>query len=340
MIGVSFEPGLFARELLKMPLGTFRTTLLKALTKRMMPLAVALDCFTTERLTGTIRCQVHDAEVNTEGIRCVLRGRWKHFKGHSQIEDAFAVDQISLPFDRTHTSLLVLTEQERHQYAPSKRQEGDGITALQGHDAGIIDDSALRPKMMLNALIALIGFAGFTDTTDSQLSWELIGCAQLTIHQLLQLKLVSRVSSRGYLSHIVRGLVKGVHCLKQSLMLFSCGCKLQEHRLFHRTSVQIMRETVNGQGRRNAIPPRPQGAGLPCDLRCERKESCLMQWSTDARRMKAAIWCQALRGDTSVSCPIGQVVGIRRRKGQLLAFIRGWGRWYPVEDVLILAGPR
>ena len=58
-----------------------------------------------------------------------------------------------------------------------------------------------------------------------------------------------------------------------------------------------------------------------------------MQWSTDARRMKAAIWCQALRGDTSVSCPIGQVVGIRRRKGQLLAFIRGWGRWYPVEEL-------
>jgi hypothetical protein len=35
-----------------------------------------------------------------------------------------------------------------------------------------------------------------------------------------------------------------------------------------------------------------------------------------------------------------QVVGIRRRKGQLLALIRGWGRWYPVEDVLILVGPR
>ena len=125
--------------------------------------------------------------------------------------------------------------------------------------------------MRLNALIALIGFAGFTDTTDSQLSWELIGCAQLTIHQLLQLKLVSRVSSRGYLSHIVRGLVKGVHCLKQSLMLFSCGCKLQEHRLFHRTSVQIMRETVNGRGRRNAIPPRPQGLILTQILQTEVK---------------------------------------------------------------------
>jgi hypothetical protein len=65
-----------------------------------------------------------------------------------------------------------------------------------------------------------------------------------------------------------------------------------------------------------------------------------MQISTDVRRIKAAIWCQAFRGDTSVCCPIGQVVGIRRRKGQLLALIRGWGRWYPVGEVVIIAGLR
>lgn len=65
-----------------------------------------------------------------------------------------------------------------------------------------------------------------------------------------------------------------------------------------------------------------------------------MLLSTDIRQIKAAIWCQAFRGNTSVSCLIGQVVGIRRRKGQLLALIRGWGRWYPVENVLILASPR
>lgn len=64
-----------------------------------------------------------------------------------------------------------------------------------------------------------------------------------------------------------------------------------------------------------------------------------MQMSTDIRTIKAAIWCQAFRGNASVSCPIGQVMGIRRRKGQLLALIRGWGRWYPVEHVLIVAGP-
>ncbi len=64
----------------------------------------------------------------------------------------------------------------------------------------------------------------------------------------------------------------------------------------------------------------------------------MMQYSTDLRRIKAAIWAQAFIGTTSVSCPIGDVVGIRRRKGQLLALIRGWGRWYPVEDVLIVVG--
>ena len=63
-----------------------------------------------------------------------------------------------------------------------------------------------------------------------------------------------------------------------------------------------------------------------------------MQWSTDIRQMKAAIWNKAFVGRTSVSCPIGRVVGIRRRKGQLQAMIFGWGRWYPVEDMLIVAG--
>jgi hypothetical protein len=35
---------------------------------------------------------------------------------------------------------------------------------------------------------------------------------------------------------------------------------------------------------------------------------------------------------------MGRVVAIRRRKGQLQAMIYGWGRWYNVEHVLIVAG--
>lgn len=57
--------------------------------------------------------------------------------------------------------------------------------------------------------------------------------------------------------------------------------------------------------------------------------------SKDLEEIKAALWEQAFLGCSRVSCPIGQVTAIRRRKGLLLALIRGRGRWYPVEEVTI-----
>ncbi len=57
--------------------------------------------------------------------------------------------------------------------------------------------------------------------------------------------------------------------------------------------------------------------------------------STDLEEIKAALWEQAFLGCSKVLCPIGQVTAIRRRKGQLLALCRGWGRWCPVEGVTI-----
>ncbi len=58
--------------------------------------------------------------------------------------------------------------------------------------------------------------------------------------------------------------------------------------------------------------------------------------SKNIEEIKAALWDQAFLGCSRVSCPMGQVMAIRRRKGQLLVLIRGWGgRWYPVESVSI-----
>lgn len=57
--------------------------------------------------------------------------------------------------------------------------------------------------------------------------------------------------------------------------------------------------------------------------------------STNVRQIKAALVEQAFLGSTRVSCPIGPIVAVRRRKGHLLVMIRGWGRWYPVESVSI-----
>jgi len=58
--------------------------------------------------------------------------------------------------------------------------------------------------------------------------------------------------------------------------------------------------------------------------------------STDIHQIKAAIADQAFIGSPFVCCPMGRVVAIRKRKGQLLVMIRGWGvRWYPIECATI-----
>jgi len=57
--------------------------------------------------------------------------------------------------------------------------------------------------------------------------------------------------------------------------------------------------------------------------------------STNIRQIKAALRDQAFLGNTRVSCPLGPVVAVSRWKGHLRAMIRGWGRWYPVENVRI-----
>ncbi len=57
--------------------------------------------------------------------------------------------------------------------------------------------------------------------------------------------------------------------------------------------------------------------------------------STNVREIRAAIRDQAFIGCTQVSCPIGRVVAIRKRKGRILVMVLGWPRWYTVESVSI-----
>jgi hypothetical protein len=57
--------------------------------------------------------------------------------------------------------------------------------------------------------------------------------------------------------------------------------------------------------------------------------------STDLEEIKAALWEQAYHLCTRVSWGSAQVMAVRRRKGQLLALLRGRECWYPVEAVTI-----
>jgi len=255
MIGVFLKSGFLARELLKMPFSRFRPTFLQALPECMMPLPVAFDSFTTEGLTSAISRQVDDAEINTERSLRLTWHRFRHVQRYRKIKDTIAIEQVCLSLDSIQTGRLILANQEGDKHAARKRQEGDGSQALKAHDSFVIDNRSFRSERGLNALITLVGFARLANTPDSQLRRKLVGCAQFAIHKLLQLKFVGRLFSECYGSHIAGRFVKGVHRLKQGLMLFGCGCKLQEHRLFHTPRILSLREVVNGQG---GTQPKPQ----------------------------------------------------------------------------------
>lgn len=62
--------------------------------------------------------------------------------------------------------------------------------------------------------------------------------------------------------------------------------------------------------------------------------------STQIEEIKAALWEQAFDGCTKVTCPFGQVMAIRCRKGQLLALLRGRSRWYEISAVTISRAAR
>src|SRR5579884_2646902 len=126
MVSVFLEPGLFARELLEMPLRRLRATFLQALTKGLMPLAVMLNRLTTKGLTCTIGGKIDDAEINAKrpfnGLHFWL---WR-VQCHRKEERSITIDQIGLPFDPIHSCFLVFPHKEGNQDTARKGCQGHG----------------------------------------------------------------------------------------------------------------------------------------------------------------------------------------------------------------------
>src|SRR6266567_9229984 len=96
-----------------------------------------------------------------------------------------AVEQIGLSTDTIHAGFLIAADTERKQDAANKRGQRNRISLFEGHDTRIVDDGALWPEDGWDALVALVGVTGFANSTDRQLSRQLIGRAQLSINQFL-----------------------------------------------------------------------------------------------------------------------------------------------------------
>src|SRR6266516_4497119 len=223
----------------------------------MVALACLLHLLTAEGLPIRRGSQVDNTQVNSQGIRWRVGGGRGNLKGHGQVPCSFAVQEVGLPLDTIHTSFLIASNTKRYQYSAREGQEGNSVESLEGHHPFIVGDSAFWLEMRLNALLALVNFTGLADTANSQLSRQFVGRTQFTIHNLLQCKLVGGLLVKSDFSHIVGRCIKSMHGIKQGLVLFSCWCKLQEHRLFHRTRISTLNGIVNSASADVFLSSRP-----------------------------------------------------------------------------------
>src|SRR2546423_10923030 len=280
MIGVAFEPGFFARHLLEMTLCRLRPTLLQALTKGAHARPRLLNLLTAKSLTLAIGSQIDDAQIYSKRIARCVGSRGRNFKRDSQIEITFTVNQISLHLDALESRLLIASNQEGNKHSARESQKGNVGQTLETHHPGIIDNGPFCLEGWLNALISLVSFGGLADRADSQLSRKLVGGTQLTVHEPLQCKLVRSLRSPGDRSDVVGRRIELRQGVKQGLVLFFSWSKLQEHGLFHRTSVSSLRGNVTMQ---EETQPKPQtrtrhssrpmkGDGPPASIRVKRDE--------------------------------------------------------------------
>ena len=120
------------------------------------------------------------------------------------------------------------------------------MQALEGHYALIVDHRALWAKRRLDALIALIGFAGFADNTNGKLSRQAKLSTQAAIDMLLKFKLIRAFARKGVLCHGIAGSITCVHRFQEGTMLLWAGGQLQKQRLFHAGSTTSLGDCING----------------------------------------------------------------------------------------------
>jgi len=98
---------------------------------------------------------------------------------------------------------------------------------LEGEDAPIVDERAMRVEVHMHAFVALVGFDRLGDGSDSHLRAEPIFATERAIDEGLQSDLVGAPTFIGDIGDMLAGAIECLHRLQQRPMLLGRGLKLQ-----------------------------------------------------------------------------------------------------------------
>lgn len=223
VVGGALKSSFLTGELLEMPLGRRGSFLLKGFTESVDTDAGIIDSLPGERNSVRSSSEVDYAEVYTERPFRFKGGAIRNFNAKAEIENAFDVQKVGLSSDSTLVELGIGTEDDRYLEPSIEAQDGDGIEALEGKDALVIDNGGVLLKDMKSFLLSPVGLGDLADGPYSKLGRKTVGFTDRIIAQVLKPDLSKPLFLEGHLRDVVAGLIENLDGLDEGDLLFFGG---------------------------------------------------------------------------------------------------------------------
>lgn len=234
VVDVSGKPLLTSCKLLQSSFGGTGLFPLQLLPQPAMPVTNRFSVTTALDITIGSGGNVAHSQIDTKEFCRFHRGVFRKIDRTEQIELAFAVNQIGLPFDAVKPFFLVLAVNQRNNQASFRqRPQADLIESLETQDALVIRNRTSGLEDRAFRLVAGETLNGFADCPDGHLCRQPVSGSDFGVRQLVNRRLAVNLRLESKAGSESRRLVNPFHRGKQSPALFGVRQNLQLEREFH-----------------------------------------------------------------------------------------------------------
>lgn len=212
--------------------------------------ALVFNLLTAVLLSIAVCREVNDAEVNAEILLNVLRLRRLDLAGDEQVELAADVAQVGLASLAFQKLTLAVAAQVAHTLATFQRPDADRLFAsLEAQDAAVVGERAAWPEDTLSSMVEFVCAGDFCDGPHGHLSGQVKSFPDVTINNLVEVKLPEGLRFPRLLADVVAGGICGLQRFEKKIVLAWCGLQFDLCCQFH-----CIETIAQKGGRRNSSP--------------------------------------------------------------------------------------
>jgi hypothetical protein len=185
-----------------------------------------------------IRGDVSNAKIHAKEVRRLYRGGFRKVHRTVQVKLFSSIDQIRLTLDPVEPFLLVLTVDQRNDYAATwQRPKANAVHPLEGENSLVVGNRAMRFEDWAFAFVTTKALCRFANRTNSHLGRQTKAGTNLCVGQLLNAGRTEDFRLETNLGRKGGGFIGSLHRFEQPLALFGVRQKLQLERQFHYSGV-------------------------------------------------------------------------------------------------------